>query len=228
MARIYKLSRAGLKLLYKIRHHKGHGIHSPFVFSLITKVIEEKCPYHAYEDIEFAFDCLPEKHFKLNKQNRLFFRLANYFDAKHILEMGSGYGINTLCLTAPASDIICTCVETQERKYTVAQDLYKKWERNIKLYTDGKLPVLTQKQDCILIDLNNYNAFSHDIVQYISEHSHENTFIIVKGIRTNKRCQTLWRSMMKMESRTAALDLFNIGILFFDTKLYRWNYKISF
>lgn len=228
MARIYKLSRAGLKLLYKIRYHRGHGIHSPFVFNLATKVIEEKTPYHAYGDIRFVLDSFTKKHFQLNKYNKLLFKLVNYFKAKHILEIGSGFGLNTLCLTAPSSDIECICVETSEKKYTIAQDLYDKWERNIQLHTNKELPVLTQKIDCILLDLNNFNSFNPSIVQYLINASHEKTFIIIKGIRTNKRCQALWKSILKIESRTVALDLFNIGILFFDTKLYRWNYKISF
>ncbi|MDR1881320.1 MAG: class I SAM-dependent methyltransferase [Prevotella sp.] len=228
MPRIYKLSRAGLKLLYKVRHHRGHGIHSPFVFNLITKVIEEKTRYHAYDDIKFALDKLPQGHFRLNKQNTLMFRLVNYFGVKHVLEIGSGYGVNTLCLTAPSSDIKCTCVEVSEQKVVLARKLYDIWTREINLQTDRVLPVLPDKQDCILLDLDNYNRLPADINRYLSDLSHEKTFIIVKGIRTNKGCQMLWKGILNMESRTVALDLFNIGILFFDKQLYKWNYQISF
>ena len=31
----------------KIRHRKGYGVHSPFAYGLITKVIEEKSGYYA-------------------------------------------------------------------------------------------------------------------------------------------------------------------------------------
>ena len=229
MPRIYKLSRAGLKLLYKIRQHRGHGIQSPFVFNLVTKVIEEKTLYHAYDDIEAVLlSSQWNEHCKLNKSNKLFFRLANYFEAKHILEIGSGYGVNTLCLTAPSADIDCVCVEMEEPKYRLASHLYEKWDRKVALYTGPQLPEIARKQDCIFIDLANYNFFHTDLNQYLLILSYENTFIIVKGIRTNTRHQALWRGMMNMVSRTVALDLFNIGILFFDKTLYRWNYKISF
>ncbi|MDH6310372.1 putative O-methyltransferase YrrM [Dysgonomonas sp. PFB1-18] len=227
MPRIYKLSRTGLKFLYKVRYHRGHGIHSPFVYNLVTKVIEEKTPYHAYEDIKFALEGT-HRHYRLNKINRFLFRMVNYFGAKNILEIGSGYGVNTLCLTASSANISCISVETNSSKYTKAQELYKRWDRDINLHTGKDLPVPEQKQDCIFIDMNNYN-FSHvDLNQYLLNLSYEKTFIIVKGIRTNKRHQALWRSIMDIEGRTAALDLFNIGVLFFDTKLYRWSYKISF
>ena len=44
--------RKGLLLYRGIRYRKGFGVHSPFVFNLITKVIEEQCPYYSFGDIE--------------------------------------------------------------------------------------------------------------------------------------------------------------------------------
>lgn len=228
MPRIYKLSRTGLKLLYKIRHHRGHGIHSPFVFNLINKVIEEKTPYPAYEDIKFILRSMSYKYCQLNKNNKLFFRLTNYFKSERILEIGSGYGINTLCLTASDINAECTCIELSDGKYNIAKKLYENWNRKITLCTEDKLPILSQKQDCIFINLVNYNFLPSNLNQYLLDQSYEKTFVIVEGIRTNKQCQMLWKGIMDIETRTAALDLFNIGVLFFDPKLYRWDYKISF
>ena len=228
MPRIYKLSQAGLKLLYKIRHHKGHGIHSPFVFNLITKVIEEKTPYYRYEDIKVHIDNNSNMVEKGTKYNLLSFRLINYFGAKHILEVGSGNGANTLYLTAPAKDIKCRCVETSIEKYTIAKQLYSSWNREIDLHTEDNLANITEKQDCIYIDLENYNQISEDMIKFLDSISYEKTFIIIKGIRTNKKNETLWKSISNMRRRTVKLDLFNVGILFFDRRLYRWDYQISF
>lgn len=228
MPRIYQLSRTGLKILYKIRHHRGHGIHSPFVFNLINKVIEEKTPYSAYDDIKAHIDnCFFDNRPQLNKFNLLSFRLVNYFDAKRILEIGSGNGVNTICLTAPSNFTECICIETSPRKSALAQKVIANWERNIKLYT-SKISDITEKQDCIFINLDNYNELNEVFIEKLCDLSHENTFIVIKGIRTNKRHQALWKRIKNIESRTAVLDLFNIGIVFFDKKLYRWNYQISF
>lgn len=227
MPRIYKLSRAGLRLLYKIRHHKGHGIHSPFVFNLITKVIEDKSSYPAYDDIKSLLgDSSSQRRF--NKYSRLYYRLTDYFEVKQVLELGSGYGIDTLSVTAPSTNTSCTCIELSERKRAEAQKLYSLLDKNIVLYKNLKEASLNGKQDCISIDLNSYNKLSDDIIKYISSLSHEKTFIIVKGIRTNKRHQMLWRDIIRIDSRTAVLDLFNVGIIFFDKRLYRWSYQISF
>jgi hypothetical protein len=227
MPRIYKFTRTGLKLLYKIRHHRGHGIHSPFVFNLITKVVEEKAPYHVYEDIRYALESAHIKKTSLSKENKLYFRLVNYFSTQHILEIGSGYGITTLFLTAPSNNIVCTCLEPSAKKYNEAKKLYAIWDKNIRLYPGEKLVIPDHKPDCIFINLNRF-PLSDNIIQYLSDISYEKTFIIVKGIRTKKRNQALWKRIINMDSRTVVLDLFNIGIVFFDKTLYRWEYKISF
>lgn len=229
MPRVYKLSRVGSRFLYKVRHHRGHGIHSPFVFKLITRVVEEKTPYYRYKDIEEHIENqqLANKY-KVNKYDRLSFRLINYFEAKKILEIGTNNGINTLFLTAPDSSIKCTVLEHNREKAKQAEKLYKNWDRNITLITDDIWPDANEKQDCIYIDLNNCNALPNSITAYLRKISHEKTFIVVKGIRTNRKCKTLWRDISMMEERTAMLDFFNLGIVFFRKDLYRWDYQISF
>ena len=44
--------RKSVLLYWGIRYRKGYGVHSPFVFNLITKVIEERCSYYSFYDIE--------------------------------------------------------------------------------------------------------------------------------------------------------------------------------
>lgn len=228
MPRIYKLSRAGLKLLYKVRHHRGHGIHSPFVFSLIQKVIEEKAPYYAYGDLKDFLCSSPNIAVPTSKYNKLSFRLVNYFSAKKILEIGSEYGINSLYLTAPAQDICCLCIETDVNKAAIARNIYEDWDRSIQLSDINILPRINEKQDCIFIDLDVCESFTKEMLPLVLSLWHDNTFIVVKGIRTNRSNYMLWKDIAGIEDRTAMLDLFNIGIVFFNKKLYRWDYQISF
>jgi len=230
MARIYKLSLSGLKLLYKVRHHKGHGIHSPFVYNLIHNVIEEKKPYYAYEDIRmFLSENFPKHIVRKDKYNRLLFRLINCFDVESILEIGAGTGERTLYLTAPSRKIKCICYESDIQKRRIAEDLYEKWGhfRNIEVVRD----IYTECQgkfDCIFIDLNHFSEINDDFFAFIENFYEEKTFLVIRGIRNRKRHKLIWSKISATKKRTVKLDLFDVGIIFFRKDLYRWSYQISF
>lgn len=71
------------KHLNQSRHRKGHGVHSPFVFDLITNVVEENNPYYCYDNIESS---LQEKKRHSDANNtlspeyaRLLFRLLYFW-----------------------------------------------------------------------------------------------------------------------------------------------------
>ena len=227
MPRIYKLSRAGLKLIYKIRHHRGHGIHSPFVFNLVNKVIEEKTPYYAYDDISSYINSFPQLTHRKTKFNRLSFGLVNYFSAVSVMEIGLGHNFNTFYLTGPSSDIECMVIEPDARKRMFAKELYQGWERNIELYPDIPLGI-NKKIDCLVIDLKLFDKVVDEKFNYLLNLLHDKSFIVVEGIRFNKNHRRIWKRIAGIEGRTAMLDLFNVGIIFFDKKLYRWDYKISY
>ena len=82
----------------KIRHRKGYGVHSPFAYGLITKVIEEKSGYYAYKQIEDLHRTLHDRQNFNKRKCRLLFRLANRFKPRCIIECGSEDGYSTLYL----------------------------------------------------------------------------------------------------------------------------------
>lgn len=61
------------------RHRRGHGVHSPLVFDLITKVIEETLPYYCYDDIEESLAQEPKKNALSAGAAQLMFRLLHYW-----------------------------------------------------------------------------------------------------------------------------------------------------
>lgn len=226
MPKIYRISRAALRVFYKVRHHRGHGIHSPFVYALITKVIEEKRPYYFYSDLKVILEENKQIHEKVTKYNLLSFRLVNYFNPSTIIEIGSGEGLNALCLTAPSGKIECTVIEASENKSKKAELLFK--NRNQKIKQLRSLESINEIYDCIYLNMNNSTVSSqwieHNLLKLVGEQS----FIIIKGIRTKKRNHLLWNKLKDSDKVTVSLDLYNMGVLFFDPKLYKRNYKISF
>lgn len=111
-----------LKFLYNSKNE--HGVHSPFVFDLVTNCFYDKTNYHEYENIIDYKKSLIEDKTKINvtdfgagsrvfKTNRrevskiakvagisiyrakLLFRLINYFQPSTFFELGTSLGIAT-------------------------------------------------------------------------------------------------------------------------------------
>lgn len=103
-------ARSALKLycnaLGRLRHSKGFGIHSPFAFSFVLRVLREKCAYYAYADIA-ARRRLAQKLIAPGlkgsdspriislKNARMLFRIVCYFNPKNIVQIGTSYGVST-------------------------------------------------------------------------------------------------------------------------------------
>lgn len=119
-----------LKLLVKyLRYYfsstNQHGVHSPFVFNLITEVIYNQSPYYSYAEVSSIRSAmLDDKRTirvtdlgagskvssseirrvseiaryagKPEKYGQLLFRLANHFKPASMLELGTSLGISTL------------------------------------------------------------------------------------------------------------------------------------
>ncbi len=71
--------------LWRFRHRKGYGIHSPFAFSLVTQVLYSPGYYYAYDWLD---GLMPRWQRVLPSRRkaclRLLFRLANYWQPTHI------------------------------------------------------------------------------------------------------------------------------------------------
>lgn len=147
--------RKGVLLYRGIRYRKGFGVHSPFVFNLITKVIEEKCSYYSFQDIELLRKQLLHMEEKISypdRQNRgrqktrpigeivrreaiqpkhgaLLFRLTNYFKSRNILQLGPAMGLSTLYLTSYAG-LRCVALENVPEFAAIARQAFARKGRN--------------------------------------------------------------------------------------------------
>ena len=112
-----------LRKIRKIRHRKGYGVHSPFAYNLITKVIEEKSGYYAYQQIEGLHRILHDKQSLNKRRYRLLFRLTNRFKPQTIIEGGSEGGYSTLYLQKGCPTAQHFCIEPDPIKRAAAEQL---------------------------------------------------------------------------------------------------------
>lgn len=130
---------------------RGHGIHSPFVFNFITRVLNNKKKFAAFEKIEQkrqqllkdsrvlsvedfgagsaqgsqkkrAVAAIAKNAAKSKKLGQLLFRIANYYQPACILELGTSLGLSAAYLASGHPAADLLTLEGAEAIATVARE----------------------------------------------------------------------------------------------------------
>jgi predicted O-methyltransferase YrrM len=125
----FQLAVRYLKYYLTASNGKGHGVHSPFVYSFITRVLNDERQFYAYQAIEQIRQALlqnPEEIYvedfgagsrtqaaknrqiktiaasslKPKKFGQLLFRIVDYYAPEKILELGTSLGVTTAYLAS--------------------------------------------------------------------------------------------------------------------------------
>jgi predicted O-methyltransferase YrrM len=167
---MYSAFQLGLKYLnyyFTAANGKGHGIHSPFVFDLVVKVLKDKTEHAAYQEVEQqrsfllrnetvitvedfgagstkgltkqrSVQRIASTSLKPKKYAQLLYRLVNYFQPKQILELGTSLGITTAYLAKANKAATVTTMEGSTAVAEVAKQQFDALQlRNIKIVTDN-------------------------------------------------------------------------------------------
>lgn len=141
-----------LKFLYNSKNQ--HGVHSPFVFDLVTKCFYDKTKYPEYSILKNYRKSLLENKkiieikdfgagsrvFKSNKRQiskiaktagispkraELLFRITKYFQPETILEIGTSLGLATSALALGNNKSILKTLEGCPNTISIAKDLFQ-------------------------------------------------------------------------------------------------------
>lgn len=206
------------------KQSRGHGIHSPFAFDLITHVISAPHDYYAFQNILRALEANDLTGYAQPDFNRLSFRLVNHFKTKRILEINSGLGVNTCYLTSSASDILCTCVEKEESSVAAAKKLLKDTARRCE-FVATLPPAGSEPCDAIFINLKVRDTIQNLSVETLHHLSHENTYWVIYPINSRQNKQ-FWSAIVKDERVSITFDRKKTGIAFLRPSFHKMHYFV--
>ncbi|MCC8038328.1 MAG: hypothetical protein LIP02_09390 [Bacteroidales bacterium] len=101
-----KITRS-ITALRRYNRSKGFGIHSPFAFRFVQRVLSERAGYYAYEDIDFRRDQARimaresgKRHPRIisAKNARMLLRITAFFNPREIMQVGTSYGVSTTAM----------------------------------------------------------------------------------------------------------------------------------
>ena len=246
-----RLSLKWLQYYFLASNSRGHGVHSPFVYELIREVLNDRKYYNAYEKIETLKNGLlkDKRSIQVNdfgagagirgtslknvsditrhevstrKFGRLLFRLANFYSAKTIVEMGSSLGISTSYLAAANTG---PSVHTMEGSSGIAEiakeNFHKLGMSNISIFTgqfeNGLTDLIASNPpaDLVFIDGNHRKKPVLEYFEKFLDNISPAALIIIHDIHWSHEMEEAWAIIQADPRVKMSIDIFSAGLVFF-------------
>ncbi len=247
----FQLATKFLRYYLTASNGKGHGIHSPFIYEFVSRVLNDKRDFYAYVAIEELRQQLLRIHTSIKvddfgagsakkssierkisdiarysakppKYGKLLFRIAEHYQCKKIVELGTSLGISTAYLASADQD---SHVITLEGSYQIAHLAKNNFQqlklRNIELQEGNFNDVLGAalkkivSPDLVFFDGNHRLEPTLNYFHHCLQKSHENSIFVFDDIHWSSEMEQAWK-LIKVDDRvTCTIDLFFIGLVFF-------------
>ncbi|NEW78181.1 MAG: class I SAM-dependent methyltransferase [Gelidibacter sp.] len=238
-----------------------HGVHSPFVYDLVTKCFNsqtnpsktaafksiQKSLYSNYHSISITDYGKGSSVFKSNvrkvsdiakiagiskKKAALLLRMADYFNPKNILEIGTSVGLGTAALSIGNPDAQIVTLEGCKNTAEVAKELFGKHHlNNIELvvgnFNETLSDVLKNKQvDLIYFDGNHQKEATLQYFNQCLETAHHNSLFIFDDIHWSPEMQLAWTEIKMHPKVTVSIDTYFWGLIFFRKEQKKQHFTI--
>jgi hypothetical protein len=236
------------------KHRGGHGIHSPFLFRLITEVIESKTSHLEYsllKHFNLKTNLLLKAHStiqlresnteKANKKEikglqkidlpmryrKLLFRLVSEFKPKAAIYFGSTMGHDLVAMALANMNMPVYQSESHSPFFSWSESTLKELNINsISRITDNSEPPI--KPDFILINHPKEPEIAFKRVEEHLKDPGKNDVLILVGIHESKEMNQVWHTLTLNPKVRVTLTLFNLGITFLRDKSQKENFELKF
>ncbi|RXM48997.1 O-methyltransferase [Flavobacterium sp. YO12] len=200
-----------LKFLWNSKNE--HGVHSPFVFSLLTKCFYDKKPKPEYKILKKYRKLLLEnknfievtdfgagsKVFKSDKRQiskialtagispkraELLFRVTNYFKPNNILEIGTSLGLATSALALGNTNAKVTTIEGCPQTGNIAKNQLEKFDcKNVE-------NIIVEFESFLVSE--NLKSKTYDLIYFDGNHSKKATLAYFESLLPTINNNSVW------------------------------------
>ena len=168
------------------------------------------------------------------KYSYLIYRLILELEAKSIWEFGTSLGINTLYMSSIKNTHVTTfegCSKTLE----IAKTGFKKFSRRNITCVEGNIDetilaelTKTTTLDLVFFDANHRSDPTLNYFQQCMRKSTEKSVFIFDDIHWSEEMNQTWEQIKKDPGVSVTIDLFQLGLVFFDHSLTKENFILKF
>lgn len=241
-----------LMFLKRARHRRGHGIHSPFLFHLITTVVENKQSFPEYallkklkkavqneitqggdfsfDEIYRLFNLAPSNPKKLIKKvemptryTRVIFRLIREFKPGLIINYGPSFGLGLALTALSKTDSQVVQVFNHDLFEPICSKILGDTGiQNICYCLHDSEPLVNP--GFVTVNYPGSPEMATSVVEKILMMHDDDCVLIIRGIHESKGMRQLWKKVMAAPQVRVSLDLFEIGIVLFRKGLQKENF----
>jgi len=178
---------------------------------------------------------ITKKSVKPAKYAQLLFRLANMNSSHTILELGTALGVTTLYLASANTHAQVITIEGDSQLCSYAQTHFKQQKRtNISLHCgklDDLLPDLLStidQLDFVFFDANHNKEATLRYAEWCFPKTHTGTIFVIDDIHWSASMEEAWQVIKQDKRVRLAIDIFEMGILFFNNDLIKQEYIVAF
>ncbi|WP_375417745.1 O-methyltransferase [uncultured Hymenobacter sp.] len=250
-------------LRFWLRSGNAHGLHSPFVFGLYTTVVRHEGHFGAYEALEArrqellrskesitVRDLGAGSHAGTGRQRRvadiarvaakpprlgqLLFRLANHFQPRTILELGTSLGLTTAYLAAADSRSQVITLEGCPATAAVARETFAALrlpnvalrEGNFDEILAPTLAALPYPLDFVFFDGNHRYEPTLRYFELCLAKAHEQSVFVLDDIHWSAEMERAWETIKVHPQVMLTVDLFYVGLVFFRRNQPRQHFSL--
>lgn len=254
----------GSYLGHLVKARNRHGVHSPFVYDLISQVLRSSTELPEFGTIEALRDDLldSEQTIRVNdlgagsrvfdlpvrrvadtartalktpQQAQMLFRLARYFQARNVLELGTSFGITTLYLALGADEGTVHTIEGCPQTMRIAQHHFDQLkQRNIVPMLGSfrsKLPETLQRMgeaDLVFIDGHHAKEPTVDYFGQCLAKAHNDTVFVFDDIHWSRGMEQAWEEVKAHPRVTVTIDLYNLGLVFLRSEQAKEHFTLRY
>jgi predicted O-methyltransferase YrrM len=175
------------------------------------------------------------KSVKSAKYGQLLYRLSEHIKARYTLELGTSVGLTTSYLAASSSLNRCVSLEGCTEIADIAIQNFKELSiKNVQIIVgdiDLTLPEVLndfKQLDLIFIDANHTSKALLNYFELCLAKVHNESVLVVDDIYWSGDMEKAWKCIKEHPRVKTTIDLFEVGIVFFNSDLHKKHYKMRF
>ncbi|MBE6317421.1 MAG: hypothetical protein E7081_00370 [Bacteroidales bacterium] len=227
--------------LRRYKRSKGFGIHSPFAFNFVLKVLRERCSYYAYDDIhasrwqasQLATSKKERRGLISFKYAKMIFRITSYFNPQKILQIGTSHGIVSKTLLSVSSSSSLYTYLSMGNQYCIYVQVTDDEASRIFEYDNIEYAVIDYCNDLAVneqpfIVINQIDKEAELIVETATKAINAGGVVIICNISRNHIIKDSWKAIKSSMSHGMSFSNDKIGVVVGHKHLPLQHYSLWF